>query len=106
MRLLVLRSGIKEDTYNQLIEHAKTLTDEYLSSLYNELYSIYENEWRTTYNVWVLPAISNPEKAEQIWNNYDMMEITGTPEQDLLRDAMTDLRDKLKRTMKKWLKRN
>lgn len=98
MKLLILRSGIKEKQFGEILERCKSVKD--LQVLHDDLLSLMGLEWREAYRIWTLPAISNPEKAEEIWARYEVLDIIGTPEQILLSASLK----KLNNSMKEWMK--
>lgn len=101
MEKLALRSGVKETRFNRLRDEAGDASDD----LYEDVLSLYECEWREAHKVWIAPGFSDPAKAEEVWLRYDMLELTGTYEQELLQEKLDTLKDALIKVFRKWLKR-
>lgn len=101
MKLLLLRSGIKEDRYNKLLDELSNLNDD----LYGRVLEIYETEWKEAYTVWKQVSISDPSKAEEIWARWEALDIENTYEQRLLNTKLIDLRKAFTKVLNTWLKR-
>ena len=89
MRTLVVRSGIPESQYDSVLEragNAKEMSD--LQDLHDRLQDILTVEWKAAWDIWKLPSISNPEAADEVWDRYDMLELTGNPEQLMLAEKL------------------
>ena len=96
MRLLVIRSGIPEKRYDKLVEVAESQTDNYgLQLLHDDLESVYEQEWPEAKKIW---EYISPEA----WDMYNKMGIEGQTEQDLLVDALYQLKEPMKEIVKSW----
>ncbi len=96
MRLLVIRSSISEKRYDKLVEVAKSQTDSYgLQLLHDDLESVYDQEWKVAQKIWNYIA---PET----WAMYDNMAIEGQTEQELLKDALLDLKEPMQEIVRAW----
>lgn len=105
MRELVLRSGILEDRYDSIIERAMKLDDAQLGELQETLSDVMGLQWKIAYDVWILPSISNPKRASEVWAMYDAMELEGNPEQEMLKEKLKDLNIEIKRIMRECLRK-
>ena len=79
MKTLILRSGILEEDF-ELLEENDTLED------------IYFLQWKPAAEIWILPVLKTPEKADDYWAQMDSMEVYNTREHKLLEPKLKELR--------------
>ena len=92
MRTLILRSGILEEDFD-LLEENDTIED------------IYFLQWKPTAEIWILPVLKTPEKADEYWAQMDSMEVYNTREHKLLEPKLKELRRVIKTEINR-LKKN
>jgi len=92
MRTLILRSGILEEDFD-LLEENDTIED------------IYFLQWKPACEIWILPVLKTPEKADDYWAQMDSMEVNNTREHKLLEPKLKELRRVIKSEINR-LKKN
>jgi hypothetical protein len=105
MRLLTIKSGIKEERYDSIIGKAKELDIGEIEKLQDALLDIMGLQWKMAYDVWILPSMLNPEKAEEVWNNYEMMGLEDHLEQKMLKKVLRELGIEFRRIINTCLPR-
>lgn len=101
MRTLVLRSGIHPKTYDSIINRADNIKDdEELIFFHDSLQDVLTTQWRDAWDIWKLPSISNPDKADEVWERYDALGLTGNPEQVMLAEKLLPLNQAFRELIK------
>jgi hypothetical protein len=62
-----------------------------LQEFHDDLEALMGLEWKDAWNIYKLPAYTNPERADEIWARYDLFELTGNPEQIMLAQKLKPL---------------